>query len=658
MKAILRKDKAHIIFVVGFLLFLSGKLCMSLIPIWYRSAPVEPDDAYSYILKAEQLNVDDSPAVEDLKAQLTLHSADPYTSFLRYKYYLRLINHYHSLHSFLLMGLNKAGFSWEQAYSICQVLGICFFCIAAAYWLYVIWGAEASGIAMIFLSFIRFSGHGINEIVPSNLSLGIAILSWAIVMARKEFREWAAFFLIVAMLAMHPISRIYAMITLILYMVSTERPYLKKSFYFLGMGLCVIVLASVAPWFFSVQEQLSQTENLFGFLFNLRPVIESFLKWSNAFGGYISTFFMVLTGYICLSPAKRKDAVWTGNVLLCLLFLSVFYVLPNYPGHLFERMLVPFGIFVAGAVGKSVFEYFSLAVSWFLNKNKDENPNTNCRIEVFNRLSNRSWSLVIIGLIGGLFIYNIGVGSAQIIHVAKTKIFRQQRFLNPSQPELLLSNSKSADTVLYTGETPMFYYLSHGASRRGAVCYPILQGTPDEDIWVDKNKSIQYIVAWNPIQEGFVYLTSDKALNMESDSSVSLSAISLLIENIGKDGVVILSSTDSNFHLNEKNFRLNVPAKFSGWIKCPVDWEVSVDSVVLKSDQDSRTMKLKGMRIDDGQKTSLFWPWDKGIRIDFFRPDGEKSSAVFNAGNLFPNSNRKIKILSDEGFSVLAEVAN
>jgi len=657
MKMIFKKDRAHILFIIGLLLFLSAKLCMSLIPIMYRSAPVESDDAYAYILKAEQLKhgVDDSPALDDMREQLTSYSSDPGISFLRYKYYLRIINHYHPLHSILLMGFNLTGFSWEQSYAILQVLGILFICVVAAFWLYMLWGAEAAGIAMILLAFIRFPGHGINSIVPSNLSLGIAMLSWTVVMTKRNSREWIALILICAMLAMHPIARLYAIVTLVLYTMSSERPFRKKNFIYLGLGLCIIGLAFAIPWFLSIQEHTPQTKNLLGLFANIRPVVETFLKWTESFGGYACTGFLILTGYFCLSPPKRKNALLVGGVLLVLLFASIFYVLPNYPGHLFERMLVPFGIFFAGAVGKSLFEWISVAVSRFSYKIYKEKSNANDEKNIFNRLPQRTWSLILVGLISWIFLYNIGIGTAHIVHVAKTKILRQQKLLNPAQPATLLSRSNITNTVLYTGETPMFYYFAHGALQRGAVCYPTLKGTPDENIWVDKNKSIRYIVAWNPIQEGFIYLLADKELNIRSYSPLLLSSLSLFIENPGEESALIFYSKDSNIHPSEKDLRLQIPARYTGWIKCSADWKVIVSSIALKAAQHNRSMKLKGVHIDDGNKTSLSWPWDKGINIGYFRPDGERNVASFKTQELFPNSTSIIEVLSDEGFSVLAE---
>src|SRR5215207_5540547 len=166
----------RILFTAGVLLFTAVQLAMAIVPNRSRTAPVETDDAYTYILKAAEMQdcfLQDCPALNDLRQQLTASSENQEISWLRYREYVRAFAVYHPLHSFLLASLHAAGLPWAACYNWIQVAGSLFVGLAVCYWLYRLFGAGPAGIALFFLAFTPFPGQGLHYIVPSNLALGI-----------------------------------------------------------------------------------------------------------------------------------------------------------------------------------------------------------------------------------------------------------------------------------------------------------------------------------------------------------------------------------------------------------------------------------------------------------------------------------------------------
>ncbi len=206
------------------LIYLVVQLRLVLIPILNRSVPVEADDAYTYIIKAAEMErcfSQGCPALVDLRKQLTIPTSNELTTWLRYREYSRAFVVYHPLHSLLMVGLHKTGLTWEAAYNVITVSGVIFIGLAIGYLLYVLWGPVVAGIALAGLSITLFPGQGLHYIVPSNLSLGIAIFTWATIIHQKDRARWIMVAGILAMITMHTTGRLYALIALALFWILT-----------------------------------------------------------------------------------------------------------------------------------------------------------------------------------------------------------------------------------------------------------------------------------------------------------------------------------------------------------------------------------------------------------------------------------------------------
>ena len=82
----------RLLFILGVLLFIFVQLMMVVLPIRNRTAPVESDDAYTYIVKAAQMQgcfLQNCPALNDLRQQRTAPTEKPNMTWIRYREYVR-----------------------------------------------------------------------------------------------------------------------------------------------------------------------------------------------------------------------------------------------------------------------------------------------------------------------------------------------------------------------------------------------------------------------------------------------------------------------------------------------------------------------------------------------------------------------------------------
>lgn len=152
-----------------------------------RRLPIEPDDAYSYILTAPQWLEcrEGCRALDDLRTQVatTGDTASP-AFWTRARQHNRLFVQYHPGHTALLLVLNRvAGVPWERAYNLVWVAGAVGVAIAMALWLWRLVGAGGAGIALLILAAGHFQEQGLDAIAPSTMSMGLAMLAWAVVLS-------------------------------------------------------------------------------------------------------------------------------------------------------------------------------------------------------------------------------------------------------------------------------------------------------------------------------------------------------------------------------------------------------------------------------------------------------------------------------------------
>ena len=151
---------------------------------------------------------------------------------------------YHPLYTAAMLSLGTLGLSWEQTYVVISVLGVVLIGSGLCYFLSAVWGRNAAAVGLVFVALSAFKGRELLYIVPSNLSLAIALFLWGA--AIKGMRGWPLAMLAVGALLMHPVGRLYcaAVVPMMLLMERTVRP--TRSTIVSSIAVLLLVGASAA----------------------------------------------------------------------------------------------------------------------------------------------------------------------------------------------------------------------------------------------------------------------------------------------------------------------------------------------------------------------------------------------------------------------------
>ncbi len=663
MKSAATRQRVGLTFLaLGMAFFVAVRLGFLGTVILDRPIPVEPDDAYSYIVKASLLGscfLQRCPALEDLRAQTTAPSSDPSVSNSRFRQYTRTLFQYHLPHSTFLLALNSAGVSWERAYAYVQYAGLALLGIAAGYFLYAIWGAGAAGIAMFLLALTLFRGQGMHAIVPSNLVLGIALALWA-GMALEKRHPVLVLGCIAAMLAMHPIGRLYSVATLLLLAVWTPRPWTPGNWAILGAGAGLVAIASSLGFifdrpalsmrpFWNMEVDYSLTHAI---LDNTRAGHEILQAWVNRLGGRFEAAFVVLLGFIALPKEKRFNAFTLTAVLAGMWFLGFGHAMPGYPGITVIRLWIPLGLLLTGAVGYVAWRIMEIAAGGMRRSGGAK----------FRELAStkflvtpRGWMTGAMAAIALLLALSFAAMAFNGLNFLRSynEILRNADNLafDTAQPAKLLAMSKPGDAILYTDELRLYYFLTHGAGERGAVFLNAVMGTDLEKSWIAENESLRYAVAANPIFEGSIKLDGGKTVEI---AGLTTDSSALLISNkSSREGHVDITVPDSQDA--GRQVTLNLPPNQESWL--PLG---ATRTVRVRAGGDSATLglRLKGIRETEGQTTH--WPWNSEITLREASPrPGRTGKPVgFKLKWTDTGFEDRLKVFDDTGSTVMMKIVS
>jgi hypothetical protein len=665
---------ARTVFLLGLLLYITLQLRLVLIPILNRSVPVEADDAYTYIIKAAEMEscfLQDCPALVDLRKQLVETTPHEQTTWLRYREYSRAFVVYHPLHSLIMVGLHKTGLTWEAAYNVITITGVIFIGLAIGYLLYVLWGPLVAGIALAGLSINLFPGQGLHYIVPSNLSLGIAIFTWAAIIHKKDGARWIMLAGILAMITMHTTGRLYALIALALFWILTggRWPWRmpRQSMIAAGLGLLLVALSFGLPLIISRPDLLVRPDPLppdwqprQGLYNNITTAIGMVISWCASLGGWWITGLLVLAGFF-FTPRPRLKPVLVLFILLgAVTTATLFYVLPRYPAEAFGRIWVAFAILLMGLIAQAFTGWVAMLSDWLWAVIQHGIP------PLFRHkwiLSIQGWTLVGLVVLGAAFLSALFVGipsgARAMALTAGIMTEKQNNSLDPAQPALLLS--KGCGRVVYMDEVPMHFYFSRGALECGAVYYPAVEKTADRKLWLSNKKDARYLVAWNPsVASGRITggnnlaLAAGDQLAIDSLAARPLNSISIYVENPGPDVTVTAQATGPSTP-GATEIRWQVPAHSSTWLKIAGQNSFPVTGITLTMPADSAPIRINGLRLDPDSK--LNWPWDKGVSLVYkpADPSAIPTTITFDSNALAPALGPPLHILADNGDTVLAE---
>ncbi|HCX21022.1 MAG TPA: hypothetical protein DHN29_03845 [Cytophagales bacterium] len=662
-------------------------------PLWTRSLPPEVDDAYSYIVKAVQMEdcfLQDCSALDDLREQLktgiTTHSITPdkgkrfFWDFeniskpiymdnlfsgipqLSYRIYFRLFTIYHPLYSTIQLGINSVIDSWVLTHKITSVLGYLFIGAGVTYFLISIWGPVIAGISLLLLSIQIFPDQGLHYIVPSNLSLGIALFVLGRIIRRNGYAPYALMVGAASMITMHTIGFIYSGMAILISIILSYGSKFNK-----GKLASYILTAIIAVTYYSLRYLVDSPD--FGLVsfpgdsghIQLSTIIDSFRRafhvfreftrpyglfsiseFADYYGGLFLSICLAVIGYLVTnrSSMDHKRRLRILYVISAICLFSLFYVVNYRPIALFTRLSILPEIIVIG--------YMSQSISW-----------------LWSLWRSRQNSLVKIGiLVFGLYMIVTLFSGVQGILEHMTAIYKRHNYsYNLGQPRIVQRLSSHRNKILYNDEYVLPFYLSHGAINQNALYALKNQKTADIAYFVRRHPITSLSIA----REGMIPSISFKSMSVDFDEPLLLEMINIKVRNVENDArLSFLPFNVRNEQLGK--IHVTIPSKYSGTITVPISINELISKIVLNISEESFVW-IAGITFDN---TNLSWPWTQKATISFtpnngnyydeyfpfFPPvsitDKEQRVSFDLSDHVSKNLvDRKSYVLDDKGFSVL-----
>ncbi|MEJ2717474.1 MAG: hypothetical protein P8182_10095 [Deltaproteobacteria bacterium] len=577
------------------------------------------------------------------------------------------------------------------AYKVLWNLAPLFFGVAFANFLVTLWGVGATGPALAILGFTVFPGNGLHYVVPSNLTMGMAIIVWARIISRRGDAPWALIIGTVAMCMMHPIGRLYAVIAVVSALTVFGMPRARRIWVASGTSILLVILAFVLPHLikgpvFAVRMGAAGPGQglVLGVIESLEAIWASIISFETAlFGSFVFFAGAAMFGYLTVELERRRVILRTGLVLVAFLVASVYFVLPAHPGDLFLRLWIPLLVLLFGGLAQAI--WYTMKESWGWGLSRLSRPG-----EARGFVWQRDWSIIALVLLICFAMRMSAHGVDGMYATAEYMRKRQPLALSSSQPQILLSHAKPTDSVLYSSTIIMPFYFINGAMNLGAVFYPALKGTDQEQRWMDK-PGLRFAVAYNPIVElpalkgvpeeywwisspalrSFVWHTTRKAPRVSYEGRIRLDRFSwvqiepekwdasrplrVLIRNSGRASqikmVVLGRSNQGSFR---RETLRKVPSKWSGWITLDTEPFGTVERFRISRPRGKHSYWVGGITFGDHK---LHWPWAEKAVLTFVPREGDSTPIVvsFDPANLVPPplNTRNITVLDDSGSSVL-----
>ncbi|UYN89663.1 MAG: hypothetical protein KIT08_00110 [Anaerolineales bacterium] len=617
-------------------------------PFVIRSAPIEADDAYSYIAKATQMQtcfLQDCAALTTLNQQLTFETDDEELALTQIRVYHRLFVTYHPLHSILLSGLHDIGISNETAYASIAISMKLVLCLGLAYWLLNLLGRLPTALALFMLSPVTFAGTGLHTIVPSTMALALALWLWGLIASQHRLATKLFLPLSLAMMLFHQVGKLYAGAALGMYLLinfkvvaSTKRQQL-----FILLTGAAIAIALLLP---SLVTRPVLSFNPLAFypydwnmLANIIPANLSSLKivivWFSAFTFPVFGFLLLGNGIYQLHINKLHKVFATLITLTMLAALGVVYVVPWFGALMFERTWVALGILFTALVAFGIVCAAKLLASQIQAGLKS------------NSIFTRPPKLTSLAAGGALLLFclaGITYPGFYLRHYSLTlenQISRQDlEFAPEPATEVLEQLSKETDLILYTHETPLYYFLTLGGLDHGAIYAPVVLNTPQEEYWLkERSVDIKYLVAANPMPAQGISVSSEVAIRAARE----FEEFQVFVSNNEAEIPLLIHWGNNREPVTEL-----IPANHQGWLAFS-----SPGSVISVSLRTEEPFNINGLRFDSADSTR--WPWNNNVTITIFLENAESKFSISHSAiaNSLPY---ELEVIEDSSSLIIAKV--
>jgi hypothetical protein len=360
------------------------------------------------------------------------------------------------------------------------------------------------------------------------------------------------------------------------------------------------------------------------------------------------------------------------QILLLFLCASLFYVQPHYIGQPFMRIWIPVVVFMTGGVAYGIWIVLMRTIHRATNIPLIHQPNQLFAIDHPKLAPVASIKLltVILVVLVLCIVQFVNHHAFYLVDQIRYRVNHQNFVLYPEQPGLLTSQAAVGDKVLYLDEAFRDFYLTHGALEYGAIYYPVLAGTSEEDIWLEQ-PNIRFAVLYNPIgmlasnqdlHRGLFTHQGELALNAFQDVRLSVAQtpqskhLRLQVRNPGPPASLILraNSEEASVDMQTDAGRISVlvPEHWQGWITLDLDSLQQTNEWQLAVGSETMDIFINGLSFDN----ELQWPWMHRGKLTL-TPLGEDQPIIVSfdpIGQLPPPlHSRQIQILNDDGASVL-----
>ncbi len=704
------------VLVLGMLIWCCVQGYLILMPLYTRAMLPEPDDTLPYVLRTARLEECFSwncPALADLREQLFAPSPNHEVAVYR-AWAANAFGSQNPLFSLALLSLKRLGIDLVTAYKVVCVAAVILFCAGFAYFLAVLYGIPAAGIGMMFLALKVYPDTGLNFVVPSNLTMGVALFVIGRVIYCRGRAPWTLALGTLIMAGIHPIGLLYATIGAAVALSLTGYSVRQKAWLAaLGVVVGVLVLGMMLPSKVYVLpkylEVVSLTALLRQGIDSLTVVGTNLLNLKEGLFGAIPLFFGALAwGYVTLGVERRTIVKKTFAIYSIFVVLVMFYPVRE-PGDTFFRIAIPHVVILFGLCGHGL---------WYA-LNRLRSMGGRCGAESGRVRLEECWPVLIVALLAGWWSQMAFAGAEQVLLTAEHYRKRQPLQICDSQPELLLSLAKPDDRVLYLSMLIMPYYFINGCMKIGAVYYhDVMKETEEAQKWLSR-PDLRFAAAYNPLvyhpsfrglherrwgisapnfrfsqwheprvygpvlEEDAIPLEKYKWIEIEPTVGPFPRRLRLTFNNPETEcRFQLIPIGESDEPLTDLGITKIIPGRAVDRIKAEYEGasgrmgrvfgktrkltriDVDLESFAGRARRlrliltDWKpTARLAGVSFDD---SPLHWPWDHRARLIFMHKEWEVGKLIFSFDPALilpdPVNRKEIKVLNDCGGSVLFQI--
>lgn len=695
--------RAWLILLVGLLVYIGVQGYLTVSPLHNWNLTPEVDDSLTYVLKSRQMLEcfdQDCPALNDLRAQLTYQPGDPVDPEVYHQRVLafsRVFPVYHPLFSAVLIGVSQFGLSLMEAYRFLWTLAPLIFGLAFAYWLATIFGPGVAGVALILLAFKVFPDTGLHHLVPSNLTMALAVVLWARLISRRGWAPWSLILGCLVLVTMHLIGVIYAAMSVVLALLLAGREERRRLLVAVGaVGTLILIVFLVARFVkqpaFILPAFLPQGDNplwhlLAGAGRNILQVIVENVRLAGGLWGSPAVFAGALTLGLASLGGSIRRLVWKILLLYGVTLGILLFYVSNHPADVLLRLWIPLVVLLFGLVARAICSTAELAAGWWRERRAAPPPEGPLNIRRF-------WPVIVLAVFLGYAGEMSLRGAEQIQATARFLREKEPLALYPSQPQELLTQARPGDRVLYTSFILMDYYLIYGALSLGAVYYqPAFDKVPRFTGWLNR-PDLRFAVAFQPTmshpafegrdearwwitspefrysplsearrqgplaREGKIPASLYRWLEIEAATEKVPQTLRIYIENPKGEAVLeVLPIGPGGEPLEKYRQGLKIPGRRSGWLTVDLAALPAHSPVRLIFPRESDQFLVGGITFGEGPHR---WPWAQKARLTF-QPRHDCTGPItvsFDPAALLPEPlrNRRPTVLDDRGSSVLLEL--